>query len=104
MKIVTEINQLIFNIKIVQLNNFHKNGNLFAKIEIIDKVETVSLNDSIKNVRTLAKKEGIMASISSGAALSIAKKYAENHPNKKIVTILPDTGERYTSTILFNEK
>lgn len=71
--------------------------------EIIDGVIKVKTEDALAAARRLAKEEGILAGISSGAAvwtaLELAKK--EEHKDKKIVTILPDTGERYLSTDLF---
>ncbi len=71
---------------------------------LIDSVITVSNDDAIKTARDLAKFEGILCGISSGAAVFAALKTAkkkENH-GKTIVTILPSTGERYLSTDLFN--
>ena len=53
--------------------------------------------------RELAKREGVMAGISSGAALFAARRVAsEMGRGKKIVVLLPDTGERYLSTELFS--
>jgi len=72
--------------------------------EIIDEVIPVCCKDAIQTARLLASKEGILAGISSGAALYAALQYG-NRPesaDKTIVTILPDTGERYVSTDLFN--
>ncbi len=70
---------------------------------VIDKVLTVSNDDAIRTGRKLASREGLLAGISSGAAaypaLPLATK-AEN-AGKKIVVILPDTGERYLSTLLY---
>lgn len=74
--------------------------------EIIDEVVAVSNESAAETVRKLAREEGIFCGISSGAALSAGievGKRNENH-GKVIVVILPDTGERYLSTDLFNEK
>ena len=58
--------------------------------------------DAAEHSRLLAKKEGIFAGISSGAALAAAVQLAkELGPGKKVVFIAPDTGERYLSTDLF---
>jgi len=69
---------------------------------VIDKVLTVSNDDAIRTGRKLASREGLLAGISGAAAyaaLQLATK-AEN-AGKKIVVILPDTGERYLSTLLY---
>lgn len=72
---------------------------------IVDGVLTVSDEDAIKYAKMLAKKEGVLVGISSGAnlkaAIDLAKK--EEFLGKVIVTILPDTGERYLSTELFED-
>jgi cysteine synthase A len=70
--------------------------------KIIDDIIKVKNEDAYKTARELAKKEGIFAGISSGAAVWAALKVAKNLPKeKKVVVILPDTGERYLSTDLF---
>lgn len=70
---------------------------------IIDRVVAVEDNDAIKASRLLAEKEGLLAGISSGAALSVALEEARKPENegKTIVALLPDTGERYLSTVLY---
>jgi cysteine synthase A len=70
--------------------------------EIIDEIITVKDKDAFLVSRQLAKEEGIFAGISSGAAVWAALKVARKFPKeKKIVVILPDSGERYLSTDLF---
>ncbi|MCP4549916.1 MAG: cysteine synthase A [bacterium] len=70
---------------------------------VVDEVIRVETADAIATARTLATGEGILAGISSGAALSIALEVArrEESRDRLIVTILPDTGERYLSTSLY---
>ena len=70
--------------------------------KIIDEIIKVKNEDAYKTARELARKEGIFAGISSGAAAWAALKVAKNLPReKKVLVILPDTGERYLSTDLF---
>jgi cysteine synthase A len=73
--------------------------------KIINEVIQVSNEDSMKTARRLAKEEGILAGISSGAAVFAALEVAKRNENKGklIVVILPDTAERYLSTELFNQ-
>ncbi len=71
--------------------------------DIIDKILTVTEEEAYAAGRLLAKTEGLLAGISSGAALHAALELAKQPENagKAIVTLLPDTGERYLSTALF---
>lgn len=70
---------------------------------VIDEIITVRTEDAIATTRKLAKTEGLMVGISSGAAAHVATEIAKRPANegKTIVVILPDTGERYLSTPLF---
>lgn len=72
-------------------------------MRLIDEVITVSSEDAKEATMKLAREEGILAGISSGAALSAAIQVAKRGENrgKTIVVIFPDTGERYVSTWLF---
>lgn len=71
---------------------------------VVDRVVDVSDQDAIATTRMLAEQEGTLAGISSGAALYAAIKEAEKPENKgkTIVALLPDTGERYLSTGIFD--
>lgn len=73
--------------------------------EIIDEVVTVSNDDAFATARLLAVEEGILAGISSGAAVQAAMQVAARPENKDktIVVVLPDSGERYLSTPLLAE-
>lgn len=75
-------------------------------IKIVDEIIQVSNEDAGATARKLAKVEGILAGISSGAALWAALQVAERKENegKTIVVVLPDTGERYLTTWLFQEQ
>ncbi|ACK41368.1 MULTISPECIES: cysteine synthase A [Dictyoglomus] len=72
---------------------------------IIDEIVTVSEEDAMNTAKKLMKEEGILCGISSGAACFAALKVAKREENKgkTVVVILPDTGERYISTELFDE-
>jgi cysteine synthase A len=72
-------------------------------VDLIDQIVRVTNADAIGTARQLARKEGILAGISSGAALWAAIELAQRdeNRNKTIVVILPDTGERYISTEMF---
>lgn len=76
-------------------------GNL--DLTLIDKVVSVTSDEAIAMARRLMEEEGILAGISSGAAVVAANKIAElpEFEGKTIVTILPSSGERYLSTVLF---
>ncbi len=76
-------------------------GNL--DLELLDRVELISNDDSISYARRLMEEEGILAGISSGAAVAAAVKLLEEpeYADKTIVVILPSSGERYLSTALF---
>ncbi|MDD5538806.1 MAG: pyridoxal-phosphate dependent enzyme, partial [Candidatus Omnitrophica bacterium] len=73
--------------------------------QIIDEIMTVSHEDAGVVARRLAREEGIFVGISSGAAMWAALEVAKRKESggKTIVVILPDTGERYLSTWLFQE-
>ena len=72
---------------------------------IYDEIITVASEEAFATGREIAKKEGVLVGISSGAALYAARKVAERPENegKTIVVLLPDTGERYLSTVMFSE-
>lgn len=71
---------------------------------VYDRISKVKEQEAYKASRLLAEKEGVLVGISSGAALSVALLEAEKEENrgKTIVALLPDTGERYLSTPLFD--
>jgi len=75
------------------------------KLDLIDEIFKVGDDEAFQTARLLAKKEGILAGISSGAATFAALEIAKRPGNagKLIVVVLPDTGERYLSTPLFQE-
>lgn len=72
--------------------------------QVVDAIVKVTDNDAIKASRLLAQQEGLLVGISSGAALYAAMQLAKMPENagKTIVALLPDTGERYLSTVLYS--
>ena len=72
---------------------------------VIDEIVTVTTDEAYTATRNLAATEGVLVGISSGAALHVATEIAKREENegKKIVVILPDTGDRYLSTPMFAE-
>jgi cysteine synthase A len=73
------------------------------ELELVDSVEQVGNEDAVDYARRLAREEGILSGISSGAAVAAAVRLAKKPENagKTIVVILPDSGERYLSSVLF---
>ena len=71
--------------------------------EFIDEVFDVENDDAIRTGRQIAQQEGLLVGISAGAALFAASEVAKRPENKgkKVVVLLPDTGERYLSTVLY---
>lgn len=72
-------------------------------LAMVDRVEMVSNEEAIEMARRLAREEGILSGISSGAAVAVAARLAAQaqFENKSIVVVLPDSGERYLSSVLF---
>ena len=73
-------------------------------LDVVDEIITVKNEDAINTAKLLAKKEGILAGISAGANMFAAIKFANENKDKTIVTVLPDTGERYLSTGIFEQE
>jgi len=72
-------------------------------LDLVDAIEQVSNEEAIEYARRLAREEGILSGISCGAAVAVAARLAKKPENadKTIVVVLPDSGERYLSSILF---
>jgi len=72
-------------------------------LDLVDRVELVSNDEAIEYARRLAREEGILAGISCGAAAAVAARLAnqDEFKGKKIVVILPDSGERYLTSVLY---
>lgn len=70
--------------------------------EVVDEIITVTNEEAIETARKAPKTEGFLIGISSGASLYAAIKLANENPDKMVVALLPDTGERYLSSVLFD--
>jgi cysteine synthase len=72
-------------------------------LSMVDGVELVSNEEAVEYARRLTREEGILSGISCGAAAAVAVRLAKQpeFSGKTIVTVLPDSGERYISTVLF---
>jgi len=72
-------------------------------LSLVDEIEQVTNESAIEYARRLTREEGILSGISSGAAVAVAARIAQrpSSAGKTIVAILPDSGERYLSTVLF---
>ena len=72
-------------------------------LSLVDRVEQVSNDEAIEFARRLTREEGILSGISCGAAAAVAVRLAKDKDfkGKNIVLVLPDSGERYISTVLF---
>jgi cysteine synthase A len=74
-------------------------------LSLVDDIEQVSNEEALRCARRLAREEGIISGVSCGAAVAVAVRYAKRPENagKTIVVILPDSGERYLSSVLFED-
>ena len=70
---------------------------------VYDEVITVQTEEAYRAARTAAREDGVLAGISSGAALHAASVIAPRFAGKTVAVLLPDTGERYFSTALYEE-
>lgn len=72
-------------------------------LSIVDQIMTVTQKQAIKATRVLAR-QGVFCGISSGAAYHVAREIVLENPNKNVVTILPDSGNRYLSTLAYYDE
>ncbi|MFB6151268.1 MAG: cysteine synthase A [Haloarculaceae archaeon] len=72
------------------------------RTELVDEVRAVEDEEAKEATRKLGRTEGLLVGISSGAALAAAAEYANEHPDELVVVVLPDTGERYLTTDLYD--
>ena len=72
-------------------------------LSVVDRIEQVTNEEAVEYARRLAKEEGILSGISSGAAVAVAVRLSKeaDFAGKNIVVVLPDSGERYISSVLF---
>jgi cysteine synthase len=72
-------------------------------LSIVDRVETITNEEAVETAQRLAREEGILSGISSGAAAAVAVRLAAQpeFAGKTIVVVLPDSGERYLTSVLF---
>ncbi|HRE14171.1 MAG TPA: pyridoxal-phosphate dependent enzyme, partial [Usitatibacteraceae bacterium] len=72
-------------------------------LSLVDDIEQVTNEEAVEYARRLAREEGILSGISCGAATAVAVRLAKRPENagRTIVVILPDSGERYLSSVLF---
>jgi cysteine synthase A len=70
---------------------------------LVDRVIAVNEDEALAAARRLARGDGVLAGLSSGAAIAAVVRLARDreHHGKRVVVVLPDTGERYVSTALF---
>jgi cysteine synthase A len=71
------------------------------RTDLVDEVRSVTDSGAKAAARELARSEGLLVGISSGVALAAATEYAREHPDELVVVVLPDSGERYLSTDLY---
>jgi cysteine synthase A len=72
------------------------------RTDLVDEVCPIEAADAREAARSAGRQEGLLVGISSGAALAAARKYARDNPTELVVAVLPDTGERYLSTTLYD--